>query len=177
MQVRVAWYTYHKALWFNERSDEIQRKGFVYLLGSGIPISDTPFNSVTTFLAYMRTMDNDMNKVLPIQTAALHVIAPTRLAFANVLVYLPRFMRLKINLYREELVDETLAALSSCGIPPECVPVELGGALMFNYKEAMFHEIVEDLNRTGIMVADEKGEYLEAIPEAIKILSLYFSET
>jgi len=173
-KIRVAWYMYHKALWNNDRSDETQRKGFVYLIGNGMTDRTYPFESLQDGESFLTNVERDMKSVLPIQVVALHILirSSTLLPWpVMILRFISPFLRKLANVYAMEKVDETMNELSLCGIDREDVPEELGGELDFDFNASMLDEIMQDLSLAEVYMNDD---YYEAIPESILSLALYF---
>jgi hypothetical protein len=129
-QMRQIWYIHHAAL----EDVEVQRRGVVY-------IAECP-RTKSNLLQQDRKLDSIILKhvrhALPVRVVGVHHYLNSSILELFVPLLLPLFgatIRARYRYHLGRSSDEWLAELAKYGIPPQCLPTELGGSLEFSYDE------------------------------------------
>ena len=96
-----------------------------------------------------------IDSVFPSRLRALHICYPSSFMYyvvhPIVKYLLPKQIRLRIKLHHGA-VQKVLGSLRTYNLPPECVPVELGGALAIDMNEFLMDNMRKEADALGLHV-------------------------
>jgi len=139
----LVWWSNHKAVFDINSGEETQKKGVISVGGNSV-VSD-----YSRFLTMFKPALQDALYALPIKPIAIHRFNPNifyNISFEYCLRDLGRKLRSKLYLHNSTDPGFTAINLLSCGITPEILPWQLGGAFDFNYQQWLENCLVEDLH-------------------------------
>jgi len=142
--IQYHWMILHMAIFDPIHGERNQKNGQIQLwmprkqqLHDNFHLFDTIKDAEKFFTVCAR----DTSDVFPIRIVSFHVFfSPQRAWFAtvlteNMLVFLGRFVRLRLDFYIDGRHDENCERLVQQGILPVDTPLEIGGLLEFDYSE------------------------------------------
>eukprot|EP00521_Asterionellopsis_glacialis_P007869 CAMPEP_0195287136 /NCGR_PEP_ID=MMETSP0707-20130614/4325_1 /TAXON_ID=33640 /ORGANISM="Asterionellopsis glacialis, Strain CCMP134" /LENGTH=379 /DNA_ID=CAMNT_0040346863 /DNA_START=13 /DNA_END=1152 /DNA_ORIENTATION=+ len=176
--VRYHWILLHMAIFDSIEGETTQKNGVVQLWSPSLPDHKRhPFNSVKDVERFVSSARKS-GLILPVRFCAIHLMFKASRAWFNLrllerlLAFMGNDIRLRLELYAEDHVDDNLKRLSNHGILVPDLPPVLGGCLEFDYCEWLYQQVLSLTTKENI----ENQQQLSQLPSIQTLFRLLLNE-